>query len=188
MSKIFFATGFVALAALMTGSIEASGPKGGKGSGGSQGSKSGPTITNSSTKGTTSTTKSLPYGKSFQGKDGKTYHYTHCPTNLYNFCHHYDYCHWDHYCWFGSFGCCGYYCPTRCCWFYWYEPFYCYLPVQYLETYRPVEVVPVNQNVNVNVNQNTNVNGGTTAGGPPALPVGATAVPSGYTPPLPGKQ
>jgi hypothetical protein len=192
MNKFFFATGILALLALISGSVEANGKSGARASGakgtqhvnqtgmGNSHVVSGHTGINNHT----GDIGNAHYGKSFTGMDGRSYQYTHCPSYLRPYCHQYGYGHWSHYCWHGSFGCCGYYCPTTCGWFYWYEPFCCYLPVQYIETYRPVQVAPVSQVVNVN----TNVNGNAAPAGPPALPVGASAVPAGFTPPLVGKQ
>ncbi len=88
---------------------------------------------------------------------------------------HVHYRNWSHFCWYPQYGCYCSYCPTACDWFYFYEPMGCYLPISYVRQYPPTT------NVNVNVNNNNNVLGGT-----PALPVGATALPAGVTPPLPG--
>jgi hypothetical protein len=180
MKKFFFAMSILALSALLSTSVEAKGKSGPSGGGSKGGSASG-------SKGSHADKGKAPHGKSFQGKDGKSYQYTHCPSYLQHFSKHYDCRHWNHYCWYGSYGCCGYYCPIECAWYYWYEPFYCYLPCRYLETYRPVEAAPVSQVVNVNTNTNVNTNASAPAG-PPAFPTGASAVPAGFTPPLPGKQ
>jgi hypothetical protein len=185
---------FVAAAAFVTDRVEAKGSnksmsnKGNKGttSSGTSGFKTGQNTGNKGTTGNGSQGSKTdnkgkgPYGKNFKGKDGKSYQYTHCPSYLEHCCHYGDYCGWSRYCWFDRYGCCGCYCPERCCWYYWYEPYYCYLPCQYMQTYTPVEVA---EQV-VNVNTNTNVNGtGSTA--IPALPDGASAVPAGFMPPAP---
>jgi hypothetical protein len=195
MTRLFFSVAIVALSATLTvSSVEAKGNKGGS-SGGS--SKSGQTGNSQVLSGKLTGNQlgkigqngKAPFGKTFTGKDGKSYKYVQCPSNLHHCCKHYDCCHWNHFCWFGSFGCCGYYCPIESCWFYWYEPFYCYLPVRYIEIYRPVQVAPVQQIVNVNTNTNVNdINGAAPVQtGIPALPPGASDVPAGFTPPIPGK-
>jgi hypothetical protein len=51
---------------------------------------------------------------------------------------------WSEHCWNDRFGCETYFCSTRHCWYFWYEPFTCYLPCEYWSTYcEPVvEVSP----------------------------------------------
>ena len=51
---------------------------------------------------------------------------------------------WSEHCWNDKFGCETYFCSTRQCWYYWYEPYTCYLPCEYYSTYcEPVvEVCP----------------------------------------------
>lgn len=62
---------------------------------------------------------------------------------------------WTKHCHFPQYGCRGYYCPEDATWYYWYEPFECYLPVSYMASYPPPS-------------------GGKEG---PALPPGATPVP-----------
>jgi hypothetical protein len=97
------------------------------------------------------------------------------PSHLHNQCYfHHDFC-WDHYCYLPRYGCCGYWHPYARCWYYWYQPYCCYLPYSCIETYAP-STTPV---VNVNTNTNTNIN-------TPALPPGASAVlPAGVNPIIP---
>jgi hypothetical protein len=78
----------------------------------------------------------------------------------------YSYNSWSQRCWFPQHNCYGYYCPQRACWYYFYQPFNRYLPVQYMSQFAPVQ----NQNININTNVNSNAN--------VALPPGATAVPT----------
>ena len=189
MKKFIITMGIVALAALMsTTLVEAKGPGSNKPIQSVQGPKK--QIVNGANTASLAATKNKSLlGQSFMGKDGKTYKYAQCPSALQQCCKHFGCCHWNHFCWYGSFGCCGYYCPIQCGWYYWYEPFYCYLPVQYIETYRPIQVAPASPVINVNTNTNTNVNqNGAAPAGPPALPPGATQVPEGFTPMLPGKE
>jgi hypothetical protein len=42
---------------------------------------------------------------------------------------------WSEHRWSDQFGCYTYFCPTRHCWYFWYEPYACYLPVEYWSTY-----------------------------------------------------
>ena len=142
-------------------------------------------------------------GQTFKTTSGKTIAYQSCPQHLRSCCYHSSFCNWSNFCWFGNYGCHGCYCPVRCCWYYWYEPYCCYLPCTYIQTYCPVQVVqPVAQTtyattpiVNVNTNTNTNVNqngapvGGIPAGvgqvggqSPDVLPPGATPVSQGFSP------
>ena len=106
------------------------------------------------------------------------------PHHLHDFCFfHQDFC-WNHCCWFPSFGCCGYWHPYCHCWYYWYDPYCCYLPYSYIETYRPVAVTETPAVV-VN-NTNTNVNNNVEAQDPASLPPGASAtLPSGVNPLIP---
>jgi hypothetical protein len=95
------------------------------------------------------------------------------PKQLYDHCFfHHDFC-WNSYCWLPGFGCCCYWHPYSHCWYYWYEPYRCYLPYSYIEVYRPVvETTPVVVNVN---NTNTNTNNNVEAEDPTSLPPGAVA-------------
>src|SRR5437868_3695645 len=52
-------------------------------------------------------------------------------------CYNRSYCGWCNYCWYPTYGCYGYYCPQQCSWFYWYQPWHCYLPTTYLTQYAP---------------------------------------------------
>jgi hypothetical protein len=85
---------------------------------------------------------------------------------------------WSRYCWFPSYGCYGYYCPTDYSWYFYSGTYACYLPVTYINTIAPT---PVNANANANANVNTNVNVNVNG-----LPAGATQLPVGVVPPLPG--
>lgn len=94
---------------------------------------------------------------------------------------------WSNYCWFNQYNCCGYYCPQRCQWFYYYQPRNCFLPVSYMNQYQPA---PFNFNQNQNLNQNTNINqniniNGNPLGGVAGLPVGAVGLPNGVNPNIP---
>jgi hypothetical protein len=112
------------------------------------------------------------------------------PSKLFDFCFfHNDFCY-SHCCWFPSFGCCGYWHPYARCWYYWYEPYCCYLPYSYIEVYRPIvvtEVAAASTNVNVNVNNNNNnTNDNIEPQGPTGLPPGASAtLPAGVNPIIP---
>jgi len=92
------------------------------------------------------------------------------PVHFHGCCHHHWYTGWSRHCWLGH--CYGHYCPTTCGWYYWYEPFQCYLPVSYLTVYVPT-VVAVPTVV-------------TPAPATVALPMGATALPANFVPALPG--
>jgi len=112
------------------------------------------------------------------------------PSKLFDFCFfHHDFCY-SSYCWLPGFGCCGYWHPYSRCWYYWYEPYCCYLPYTYIEVYRPVVVTevaaaPTSVNVNVN-NNNTNTNDNIEPQGPTGLPPGASAtLPAGVNPIIP---
>ena len=48
-----------------------------------------------------------------------------------------SYCGWNSYCWFGQCRCYGCYCPSAQCWYYWYAPMQCYLPISYMTIYPP---------------------------------------------------
>jgi hypothetical protein len=115
--------------------------------------------------------KALPYGQKFLGKNGKSYLYQPCPQHLLHCCRPCNYCDWIYYCWFPDYLCYGYYCPRSCLWYFWYEPFCCYLPCTIMVEYVPVQVA-------VQVTQTTSASseGGGSAT-MPALPPGATAVP-----------
>jgi hypothetical protein len=90
--------------------------------------------------------------------------------------YHIHYRGWTRYCWFPTYRCYGYFCPTALCWYYWYAPQQCYLPISYVTTYPPTPTTGVTVNVT-----------GTSGGVPTtALPPGATPLPSGTVPPLPG--
>ncbi len=109
----------------------------------------------------------------------KSFHYH---GHNYNFrYYHRHYRGWSSYCWLPSYHCYGYFCPEDSCWYYWYAPYNCYIPIQYVRTFAPT---PLNVNVNVNNNVNTN----TSAAGFPALPQGAVPVSPGAVPPLPGAE
>lgn len=114
-------------------------------------------------------------------------HWGHGHRHGHHFRHHH-YCGWRHYCWFPSYGCYGYYCPSACSWYYYYEPQQCYYPVSYITTYAPTTPgISINVNNNNNNNQNVAVPpGGATvpvgAVAPPPLPTGASALPNGFVP------
>src|ERR1043165_10207636 len=57
--------------------------------------------------------------------------------------HNRGYRGWSHYCWFPSYRCYGYYSPTDACWYYWYGPGNCYLPVSEMENKPPDDSVNV---------------------------------------------
>src|SRR5262245_5996201 len=38
---------------------------------------------------------------------------------------------WSNYCFDARYGCEIYYCPIRTCWYFWFEPWDCYLPCDY---------------------------------------------------------
>jgi hypothetical protein len=90
-----------------------------------------------------------------------------------DWCYPRSYSSWRHYCWYPDYGCYCYYCPTASCWYYWYEPQGCYLPVSYINSYAPAPTVSVINNNNVNANS---------VGGVPPLPQGAVSVPPGGVP------
>jgi hypothetical protein len=108
----------------------------------------------------------------------------HLPGHLHNHCFfHHDFC-WNHHCWFPTHGCCGYWHPHARCWYYWYEPYCCYLPYSYIETYAPVMAQqPAPMVVNVN---NTATDTEIDPDAPPTLPPGAAAtLPPGVNPIIP---
>jgi hypothetical protein len=78
---------------------------------------------------------------------------------------------WSSYCWFPRYRCYGYYCPTACCWYYWYPQSSCYLPCTYLPTYvpTPIDVAPPTAGPTPSPG----------AAPTPGLPEGATTLPSG---------
>jgi hypothetical protein len=83
--------------------------------------------------------KSLPYGKTFMATNGKSYTYQPCPQYLQSCCKPCSYCGWTHYCSFPSWNCCGCWCPVAHCWYYWYEPYCCYLPCSCMNQCPPVQ-------------------------------------------------
>jgi hypothetical protein len=46
-----------------------------------------------------------------------------------------DFKFWTNHCWNPTYGCETYFCSTRNCWYFWYEAYACYLPVEYWATY-----------------------------------------------------
>jgi hypothetical protein len=129
---------------------------------------------------------SQKHDKSFGGMKNFYHHGKH-----YNF-HHYNrfYHGWSRYCWFPGYGCYGYYCPTRCCWYCYCGQYECFVPVQYVTEFVPTPVVApvgvvdnVNTNTNTNTNVNVNMNNSNSING--ALPTGAVALPGGMVPPAP---
>ena len=48
---------------------------------------------------------------------------------------------WNQRRWFSNYGCYGYYCPQRTCWYYQYQVGNCYLPMSCIQQYAPA-VVP----------------------------------------------
>jgi hypothetical protein len=85
---------------------------------------------------------------------------------------------WSRYCWFPRYRCYGYYSPTDSCWYYWYAPNNCFVPVQYITTFVPTPV-PVTTTMPVSPVP------GPYAPGMPQLPDGASPVPYGSVPPMP---
>ena len=49
---------------------------------------------------------------------------------------------WNQRRWFSNYGCYGYYCPIRSCWYYQYQGGNCYLPFSCMQQYAPTTVVP----------------------------------------------
>jgi hypothetical protein len=85
-----------------------------------------------------------------------------------------DHYHWTHRYWWGKYGCYTYYCPSSCCWYYWYQQDNCYYPCSYVGSATPVaETAPVGvpggvtQIVNVN---NDSAGAATGAPTPPVVP------------------
>src|SRR5262245_31676644 len=76
-----------------------------------------------------------PKGESgSKGSSAHSYHLTH-GSKMKNGSYFYkgkDHFHWSHRYWFGKYGCYTYYCPSTCCWYYWYQPGDCYYPVSYI--------------------------------------------------------
>jgi len=58
--------------------------------------------------------------------------------HAYRFGHNF----WNQRRWFSNYGCYGYYCPTRTCWYYQYQTGNCYLPMTCIQQYAPTTVVP----------------------------------------------
>ena len=56
--------------------------------------------------------------------------------HAYRFGHNF----WNQRRYFSNYGCYGYYCPIRSCWYYQYQN--CYLPFSCMQTYAPTTVVP----------------------------------------------
>ena len=50
-----------------------------------------------------------------------------------------DFHDWKGYCFFPRYRCYGYYNPTCSTWYYWYQPFNCYLPISDMSIYPPVD-------------------------------------------------
>jgi hypothetical protein len=82
----------------------------------------------------------LPYGKTYKGKDGRSYKYDHCPQKLQHCMKPCSYRNWTKTCWLPKYGCSGYWCAESSNWYYWCEPRCCYLPTTYIEEYPSVEV------------------------------------------------
>ena len=58
--------------------------------------------------------------------------------HAYRFGHNF----WNQRRWFSNYGCYGYYCPIRTCWYYQYQVGNCYLPMSCIQQYTPTTVVP----------------------------------------------
>jgi hypothetical protein len=90
--------------------------------------------------------------------------------------------HWTHRYWYGKYGCYTYYCPSTCCWYYWYQPTGCYYPCSYIAKATPVyEKAPVD--VVSGVTQITNVN--VKNNSPEIIPGGPAPVGPGPSVPMP---
>jgi len=63
------------------------------------------------------------------------YHYGNYHFTRY---HLRDYRGWSRWTWNARFGCYYYLSPTDNCWYYWYAPSQCYLPVDSIATYPPI--------------------------------------------------
>lgn len=87
-----------------------------------------------------------PIGKTFVGQDGRSHVYCRVPSHLQHCYRPHTCVNWARYCWLNRWGCHGYYCATACCWYYWYEPYYCFLPVTCIQTCVPVVCVTVQSN------------------------------------------
>jgi hypothetical protein len=48
--------------------------------------------------------------------------------------------HWSYQCYWSKYGCNCYWCPSTCCYYYWYEPAGCYYPISYITVKTPVYV------------------------------------------------
>jgi hypothetical protein len=70
---------------------------------------------------------------------GRSYH----ETRGEKFSHGYfyrgrDHFHWTYRYFWSRYGCDCFYCPSTCCWYYWYEPKGCYFPTSYINFATPV--------------------------------------------------
>ena len=125
--------------------------------------------------------KALPYGKTFKATNGKSYTYQSCPQHLQHCCKSSSYCGWTHYCSFPRWNCCGCWCPVARCWYYWYEPYCCYLPCSCMDQYPPVQcgdpdtlTPPPDDGTNYG---GTGTDDGSTTDPAPPLPQGASLLP-----------
>ena len=68
----------------------------------------------------------------------------HSGGRSFSFHGHHAYRHghnfWNQRRWFSNYGCYGYYCPLRSCWYYQYQN--CYLPMTCVQSYAPTTIVP----------------------------------------------
>jgi hypothetical protein len=119
--------------------------------------------------------KPLPYGKTFKATNGKSYTYQSCPQHLQHYCKSWSYCGWTHYCSFPSWNCCGCWCPVARCWYYWYEPYCCYLPCSCMNQYPPVQCC--DPDTLMPPPDDPTTDGGSTTDLAPLLPPGASLLP-----------
>ena len=77
-------------------------------------------------------------------KLGERYHLKYGSTFAGGICykgrHH---CHWAYSGYSSRYGCICYWCPSTCCYYYWYEPADCYYPVTYYQYAPAIETVKV---------------------------------------------
>ncbi len=95
-----------------------------------------------------------------------------------------EHSHWTYRSWWARYGCYTYYCPSTCCWYYWYQPDNCYYPCSYVGSATPVaEPAPVG--VAKGVTQIVNVNNNSPGAEARAGGVAGGRAPVGPMPPAP---
>ncbi len=157
MKRVLLSAAAVALSLAVAATAQA-GPKGGN-RGGSSGNYSQNNNHNTQNVYKTSNVKDYHLSNGFKLKDGG---YSYKGKD-----HH----QWAYKCWYAKYGCECYYCPSACCWYYWYPQDSCYYPVSYIPQYTPTYVerpvsYPTGVQQIVNVTNDSPGAGTVAAGGP----------------------